>query len=213
MYRELYEYLLLHKQLTMPGIGTFSLERTPARIHFPDKLVYPPVYNIKLSENTVSPPGQFYQWLGGALHITDRDAVIRFNDFVFEMKKQIGEGDTIHWSGVGTVKKGLAGEIRFLPDEPAVREDPVTAEKLLREKAEHWVKVGETEKTSAEMEAMLALPEEKKSWWWVYALGVGLLAVIFTGWYLSENGLATGSVANSRKLVPVESTASYRSLP
>lgn len=213
MYLELYQYLLLHKQLPVPGIGTFSLDRTPARIDFPNKLMYPPVYAFNLQESPGIPAKSFFHWLGRALHVTDRDAVIRFNDFAFEMKKQIAEGDLINWNGVGTIIKGLAGEIKFIPAEPAFKEQPVPAAKVLREKAEHTVRVGEEEKTSVEMEEMLALPAEKRSWWWAYALVAGLLATLFIGWYLSENGIDTRATANTKKLVPVESASTYKALP
>ncbi len=213
MYPELYQYLLLNKQLPVPGIGTFSLERTPARIDFPNKLMYPPVYCFSLQEKGVSPSGNFFKWLGKALRVSDRDAIIRFNDFSFDLKKQIDEGDIISWNGVGTLKKGLAGEIKFIPAEPSMSEDPVPAAKVLREKADHTVRVGEDEKTVAEMEEMLAHPVVTRSWWWVYAMIVGLLAFIFTGWYLSENGVQTGSVANTKKLVPAETAATYKALP
>lgn len=213
MYPVLFEYLLLYKRLPVPGIGTFLLERAPARIDFPNKLMYPPVYSITLIENNGMPAGNFFQWLGRMLRISDREAVIRFNDFAFEMKKQIGEGDVINWNGVGTVKKGLAGEIRFIPGAVVITEDPVPAARVLREKAEHMVRVGEEEKTAAEMQEILAHQEQTKSWWWVWALAAGLLMVVFTGWYLSEHGVLTGSVANTQKLVPLEATPTYRTIP
>ncbi len=213
MYPELFQYLLLHKQLPMPGIGTFSLERTPARIDFPNKLMYPPVYHFSLRENTDSPSRNFFNWLGKALHISDRDAIIRFNDFSFDMKKQITEGDIINWKGVGTIRKGPVGEVKFIPAEPTIHEDPLPATRVLREKAEHSVRVGEDERTSAEMVEMLAPQEKKRSWWWATALVAGLLAFIFTGWYLSENGVETGAVANTKKLEPAEAAATYKALP
>lgn len=90
---------------------------------------------------------------------------------------------------------------------------PVPAEKVLRDKAEHIVRVGEQERSSAEMTRILSESEEKKSYWWVYALATGLLAVIFTGWYLSKNGTDIQSTANTVKLVPSIATESYKELP
>jgi hypothetical protein len=136
------------------------------------------------------------------------DAVIRFNDFVFEMKKQVDRGGTINWRGVGTIKKGLGGEIKFQPHEPVFTEQPVPAEKVLREKAEHTVRVGEEEKTSAEMEEMLAKPEENKPYWWAHALVIGLLAIVFIGWYFSEHGVDLSATANSKRLVPGDTPSS-----
>ncbi len=48
MYGELYQYLVLHKQLNIPGIGTFLVERKPADIDFVNKVVNPPAYTVAL---------------------------------------------------------------------------------------------------------------------------------------------------------------------
>jgi len=213
MYPELYEYLLLHNELSLPGIGTLSIQRSPARLDFPSKRVHPPVYQVALQDNSINPGAAFFAWLGKSLRVSDRDAVIRFNDFLFDIKRQIQNGDIIDWNGVGTVSKSPTGDIRFQPFIHEAAEDSLPAEKILREKAEHKVRVGEEEKTAAEMEELLTRPEVKRSWWWAYALIVGLAALVFIGWYLSEHGVETTSVANVSKLVTVEPADSYHSLP
>jgi hypothetical protein len=212
MYPELYQYLLQNKELPVPGIGTFLLERTSAVVDFPNKLANPPGYSFALKDCDNAPTRKFYCWLGSLLHVSDRDAVIRFNDFAFDMKNQLEAGDTIRWDGVGTIKKVLGGEIRLISQE-FTPERPVTAEKVLREKAYHTVRVGEDEKTSEEMVQLLSQEEERRSLWWVWALAAALLAILFIGWYLSQHGLNSSSTANEKKLVPVESSPSYRQLP
>ena len=204
MYAELYRYLLLNKKLPVPGIGTFLLERKPAETDFLNRQIKAPVYSISFSTAFDTGTKNFFNWLGNALAISDRDAVIRFNDFAFDIKKQISEGATIHWNGIGAISKGLAGEIKFTPAEVLVQEKPVTAEKVIREKAEHMVRVGEDHKTSVEMTEMLNKPEDSRSLWWVYALAIGILAIVFIGWYLSRHGVDISSTANNTKLVPME---------
>ncbi|MEO6613377.1 MAG: hypothetical protein ABIT05_08880 [Chitinophagaceae bacterium] len=213
MYQELYQFLLQHKQLPVPGIGTFLLERKPALIDFPNRKIDPPIYSVALTPVAGSPSSDFFAWLADTFHISGSDAVTRFNDFVFGLKKQVTDGDTIKWDGIGTLSKGLAGEIKFTPVLYTVLEKPVAAEKVIREKSAHMVRVGEDEKTSAEMTEMLNKPEEKKSYWWVPAVAVILLAVMFIGWYFSEHGVGVSSTANDRKLVPEQATATYRILP
>ncbi|MEI9912027.1 MAG: hypothetical protein WDO71_21700 [Bacteroidota bacterium] len=39
MYQELYAYLILHRQLNVPGIGTFLVERKPAETEFTHKQI------------------------------------------------------------------------------------------------------------------------------------------------------------------------------
>ena len=213
MYKELYQYLIQHKELPVPGVGTFLLERKTAVIDFPNKKINPPVYTIALQPTANSTAQNFFIWLGSILHISDHDAAIRFNDFALNLKAQVADGDIIIWDGVGTISKGLAGDVKFISGAELLLEKPVTAEKVIRENAGHMVRVGEEEKTSAEMTAMLNKPQEKKSYWWVYALAVALLAVMFTGWYFSEHGLDISATANAKKLIPGETGATYKQLP
>lgn len=208
MYPELYQYLLQHKKLALPGIGTLVVERKPAQIDFPNRQMLPPVYSLAMQPAAFIPSGRFFNWLGASLGISQMDAVVRFNDFVFEMKKQVEKGDTISWNGVGILKKGLGGEIKFHPHEFTITERPVPAVKVLREKAAHTVRVGEDEKTSAEMEEMLAKPEISKSWWWAWAFLLGLVAVIFIGWYFSEHGVDISSTTNNQQLAPADTPSS-----
>ncbi len=99
-----------------------------------------------------------------------------------------------------------------MPSSDLLFQSPVAAEKVIREKADHMVRVGEEEKTSAEMTEMLNQPEEKKSYWWVYAMIAGILSVIFIGWHLSEKGVDINATGNGTILVPSESSVTYRTL-
>ena len=213
MYAELYQYLILHKQLSIPGIGLFSLERKPAKGDFLNRQIHPPVYSVALQTRTDPPAMSFFRWLGAALGISDRDAVVRFNDFAFDLKKHITGGDRINWKGVGTLTRGPEDAIEFTPWIQVSPEKPVHAEKLIRENAEHMVRVGEEERTSAEMTEMLSKPAEKKSYWWVYALALCLVAIMFIGWYLSEQGVTISSAANTNRLTPAEAGTTYKILP
>jgi hypothetical protein len=213
MYETLYQYLIHHKRLAVPGVGTFLLERNSAEGDFVNKQIKSPFYSVSLQNTTISPPVNFFKWLAGAFHISDHDAIIRFNDFVFDLKRQIAGGDTINWNGVGTLSKGLNSEIKFVPSIIPAIEKPVAAEKVIREKAAHMVRVGEDQKTSAEMTDMLNQPEVKKNNWWIMALIVGLLALIFICWHVYQHGIDVFSAANNMKLVPMEAAASYEVLP
>ena len=214
MYKELYQYLIQYKQLAVPGIGTFLLERKPAEADFPGRIINPPVYTIALQPTVNSSSKNFFSWLASALNISDRDAVIRFNDFAFDLKQKISSGCVIKWSGIGTLSKGVAGEIRFASsDNATVFNEPVTAQKVIRKSAEHTVRVGEEEKTSTQMTELLNQPVEKKSYWWSYALVLGLLAMIFIFWYFSEYGLNVASTGNDKKLNAQKAAATYKILP
>lgn len=101
-----------------------------------------------------------------------------------------------------------------MPFSPVCTEAAIPAAKVIREKAAHSVRVGEDQRSSSEMEVLLAQTAEKKVYWWAWALAIGLVAVIFIGWYFSENGVDTTSTANTKPLVPEDTASpSYRLLP
>ena len=213
MYSELYLYLVLHKQLTVPGIGTFQLERRPADIDFANKVVNPPAYVVALHHGQVSPSIRLYGWLARVMNISERDAVIRFNDFVFDLKDQIQSGKKMQWEGLGTLSKGLAGEIRF---EPSAKEqlagEPVPAVKVLRENAQHTVRVGEDERTSSEMIEILNPVRAKKSYLRIAAIILAVLALLFIIWHFFNNGLQASSSANQQKLTPQKEISTHKPL-
>lgn len=206
MYRELYQYLILHKQLNLPGIGTFFVEKRSADFDIADKIVRSPAFTISLQAGNNIPSKNFFSWLGSRLAVNEREAVIRFNDFLFDVKKQLSSGHKLEWSGMGTLSRGLGGDIHF---ETYVKEHSpgtdVPANKVLRENAAHTVRVGEQQKSSAEMIEILHHTETgKRSWWWPAALVIMILAVIFIGYYFSTHGLNTSAAGNQQKLVPQE---------
>src|SRR5688572_18011657 len=183
MFKELYQYLVLNNHLSLAGIGTFQIERVPAQTDFPNKAIKAPTYSVIFSQSPGNNNRNLYQWLAGIFQVSEREAVVRLNDFLFQIKKQILAGDVIEWNGVGQLSKDLSGSIRLVP--AVVQFDfnkKVAAEKVIRENATHRVRVGEEEKTSVEMTEMLALPETRKTNWWAIPLAVGIITIIFIGW-------------------------------
>lgn len=214
MYEELYQYLLLHNKLPVPGIGTFLLEKFPARMEFSNKRINPPAYTISLTVETALPPSGFFKWLANSLQVGEREAVVSFNDFVFDMKKKVDNGDCINWNGVGAITRGLGGEVKFSSAVLSLSpETPVSAYKVIRENAEHLVRVGEEHKTSTEMAEMLSQSAVKKSYWWAFALAIALLAFVFIGWYFSVNGVNVSSTTNNQKVMLPGTTETYKILP
>jgi hypothetical protein len=212
MYGELYQYLILHRQLNLPGIGRLCIEKKPARFDVADKVINPPAFSIALQHDNSNPPKNFFNWLALKLGISDREAVIRFNNFLFDLKKQLSAGNKLEWEGVGTISKGLAGDIIL---DPSLNDHspgtPVPAVKVLRDNAQHIIRVGEDERTSAEMQEILHHTEEEggKSYWWVAALVLVILSIIFIGYYFSVNGMSTSAAANQKKLDPAEQTKTH----
>ncbi len=213
MYGELYQYLVLHKELALPGIGTFLLKRNPAAVDFINKKIDPPSYAFILEQGSYLPGKPFFAWLAHALNISNREAIVRFNDFAFDMKQQIHDGNLINWEGIGRLNKDDSGNIHLATLPGALNfEQPVVAEKVIRQHPKHLIRVGEEEKTTAEVRAILRL-RDRKSYWWLYVAILALLAIAFIGWHFYKEGLDIPSTANGQPFLPGESTVTYRLLP
>jgi hypothetical protein len=210
MYQDLYEYLVLNKKLNVPGIGTFLLERIPAGTDLTHRQVNPPGYTISLHHNNETPAKKFFYWLADKLNIHYHEAIVRFNGFAYDLKNQVSSGNKITWNNVGILSKGMAGEVRF---EPLLKEhhfdSPVSVSKIIRDKAVHNVRVGELDKTSAEMTEWLHPEEKEKSYWWVPALIAGIILIIFTGIYFSQQGVSVSSAGNQQVLSPEKASVTY----
>ena len=160
-----------------------------------------------------APSKRFFRWLSDAFQISERDAVIRFNDFAFDLKKQFAEKREINWNGVGKIYEDFEGSIKFTPSSKKISfgvAPPV--EKIVREDVHPILKIGEQEKTADEIIEIPGHPETKNSYWWAYALIIGLLVVIFTGWYISTYGLKTSSSANQQKIIPADTISTHKDL-
>lgn len=201
MYAELHEYLLLHHHLPLPGLGLFQVKRYPAVLDFPNRQIEGPGYAIEWQDDLNIASENLSNWLAVNSNITLHDARHRLEKFIFQLKTNIAAGDIIHWKGIGDIQK-QEGKVFQFTAEKMVREGIVPANKVIREKAEHMVKVGEEERTSEQMTALLS--EKKKirfAAWQITAAVLTVLLIGFLAWHLSRNDWDPNA-ANQQPLRP-----------
>jgi len=206
MFEPLYLFLIRYKQIELPEIGVVSVQTQSARTRFIDREVLPPGYSFTFSSGTQPSTNKLNSWISHALDISETEAISRFNNFIYEIKRQLQDGKEVVWKGVGKFSKGLMNEIEF---EPQKREfafqQPVIAEKVIRENAKHAVLVGEREKTASEYSEILEEREEvttSRTNWWIWPVALIVLSLIFIGWYFSENGVKASSSSNTERSTP-----------
>jgi hypothetical protein len=203
MQDSLYEFLLLNKKLSLPGIGTITLCKTSAQHDFPNKqfIAPTPFFNIDLRDD--KPSKRLFDWLSSSLNISEWEAIKFVNDFSFDLKKKLSESGEVRWEKVGVIHRNDNGELKLDPPNISLQsEPPIIAEKVIRVRAEHSVLVGEKEKSSVEMEEYLAGTPAKKNYSWLIAVILTVLAVMFIGWYFSEKGFSTSSAGNQSVIKP-----------
>lgn len=197
MYSIFYQYLLLHKQLCLPGIGTIQLQKTSSKFDFGDKCFTAPAYNFKMDNREQSPSKKLFEWISKVRSISDWEAIRMVNDFSFDLKNQLSATGEVSWKNVGRFLRDDKGNIILdsVLLEPE-SELPVIAEKVIREKAEHKILVGDNVKTAIEMEEIRHENIPKKDYGWIIAIIAIVLSIMIVGIYLSENGLALTSLGN-----------------
>jgi len=204
MYDTLYKYLIFNRQVSLPGVGTISLQRNAARHSIADKIFTAPEYSFVIDNSNDKPSKKLFDWLSLVLGVSEWDAVRMVNDFSFDLKNNISSGSAVKWDNVGVLRRNDTGSIVLDPFTFELdNEEPVTAEKVIREKVEHTMLVGERERTSSEMEVILLTETEKeksREWGWVIAIVLVVLSVMFIGLYFSERGLLPSSSGNQVKV-------------
>lgn len=189
MQRILLEYLILHKNISLPGIGKLSLEQQSASLNIAEKIINPPFYQIRFDRADDKPVKRLFTWISSVMQVTEWDAIRSVNDFAFEIRRSLSDSGESSWSGAGIFRRNERGEIIFesmmnIPEGMV----PVIGEKVIRKQVNHIVKVGEEERTSSQMEELLAAAEPRKDHGWQLAVILAIILIMFTGWYFSEKG-------------------------
>src|SRR6188474_518595 len=197
MHDTLYEFLIINKKLSLPGIGTISLRQNASKLDFTNKQLNSPSYYFVLDHENDTPSKKLFDWLSSSKSISEWDAIKSVNDFSFSLKNSISQVGQANWEGVGVLKRDKNGDLKLDPGTIALQtEQPVPAEKVIREKFEHTVLVGEREKSSVEMAEYFAGDTPKKNYAWIIAVVLTILAVMFIGWHFSQKGFNPSSAGN-----------------
>ena len=197
MQNTLYEFLLLNKKLSLPGIGTISLCKNSAQLDFMNKQFTAPGFYFTIESRNDKPSKKLFEWLASSRGISEWDAIRSVNDFSFALKNKLSETGEVNWENVGVIRRDNNGDLKLQSKEILLQSEvPVIAEKVFREKAEQTVLVGEQEKTAVEMEEYFAENTGKRNYTWLIAVVLIVLAFMFIGWYFSENGFSTTSAGN-----------------
>jgi hypothetical protein len=200
MYDDLYEYFVLRGQLILPGIGTFKMEKKPAESDFANRVIQPPSYQVVFQHSTATPSKSFFNWLSEKMSISYSEAIVGFNAFVYDLKSEILSGGKIVWPRMGHFTKGQGNEIIVDELKQGFQlETPVSAVKVIRDKAEHSIRVGEDQRTSSEMEEILHKNNSIARRWWIWPVIIGGICLTLLVIHFSLKGIQSG---NSSRISP-----------
>jgi hypothetical protein len=154
MQQLLYSYLIQNNSLTLPGIGTVYVRRKAAETDFINHRLLPPAVYFELDTGVQQVRNDLFNYIASHKNVDQAKAIQLLNEFSFNLTNDI-KRDAYHWKGIGILTDSSGGfkldaqkrEFSFL--------QPVEAQRVVHEHAEHYITVGDKEKTNVQMSEWL----------------------------------------------------------
>lgn len=171
-------YLLQNRSISIPGLGTIYVERTPAQTDFVNRQLLPPSYHFRFDRYFDAPGKDFFTFLAARKNVEDYEAIKLYNEWALQLRNSIGSEEFTPIDGVGALKRDHSGDIVFEPTGAQYSfSPPVHAERIIRSNAKHTMIVGDRELTNVEMTDYLQESASRKLSWWVYAAIIAAVAI------------------------------------
>lgn len=183
MYAVLYQYLGRYQHVDLPGIGTFSIDRKPATYQGGQNVYLPPAYRIQFKAEATVPEKQFYHFIAHNQQIEEVEAIRSFNDFVYNLKQELGLKRTIELPGIGIINKNAHGEMDFVADESLQAYYPVLPANTVIQTG------GQQSFDTKEISVSAKKPSFwQRNYWWILAVLLALIAIAAIGLYYTRYG-------------------------
>ena len=173
-------------------MGTIQLVQQPPQLNVADKIIQPPSYAAELKDDETVSEHQL-NFLSAALQQERESIHHSLNDLGLRLKEKV-QGEGFNWNGIGTIRS--SGGVVSVPVDGL---EPLPAERVLRQDAEHTVLVGDHEMTSTQIAGMRegeAAGKRKRSIWmiigWIVLI-ISILAIVFVLYQGKFRIGATGS--------------------
>jgi nucleoid DNA-binding protein len=180
MHQYVYKYFALHKNVALPGIGSFSVEMQNAKLDFISKTLHSPTTVIHYNHYDEGDE-KFYNFLSKETGLDESDAANRFKHFAIQLKEELERNNILELKGIGVLTNNALGYSFVASDTVQSFFPEVVAERVIRQNAEHTVKVGEYHKTSTQMHKELRRRVVKKDNWHINAAvlaAIGIIAIV-----------------------------------
>lgn len=114
----LYSYLLQHKSLAIPGLGTIVIERSPAYKDVNSQELFPPSFYFRFDKYFDAPGKDFFTFLAQQERLADFEAIRLYNEWAQDTGSRIRSSQTAQLGEIGQLFKDALGEISFKPARP-----------------------------------------------------------------------------------------------
>lgn len=186
MLTALYKYLVLNEIVAIPGVGNFTVSKTPATVNA--SVIHPPQQALSFQAGTALTDKKFYSFLAEEKGVSEVDAVRKFQDFAYQLRKEIQNNNNVELTGLGTFTKTATGDLAF---QSALLLDTFFPLIPLKEVVTPAILTNDV--VEEEAHGIEVYPEEEavsKDRWWIWALVLAILALATIGFYfMREDGI------------------------
>lgn len=182
MYPVIYKYLLQHKKVSIPGIGSFVMKHKPANVNTNENLLNAPETAIVYQAETALADKSFYNFVSNELHIEEIEAIKNFHEYTYQLKQDATKAEAIVLPGIGKLTKQADGSYDFLQETvlqeyyAAVPFTEISKEKLTGEASLNTLTLKNENFDDIDL-SQTEEETEKEDYWWIYAAILGLIGV------------------------------------
>ncbi len=116
MDQQLYKYLVLHRNLSIPQLGSFLIKDQPAHYENATGLLHAPQPLIYFSEGVTSMSEKlFFDFLSVEMGVDEVAAIKQFHDYAYRLRENLLTSRVAEVKGIGTLIKGNDDLIVFNP--------------------------------------------------------------------------------------------------
>jgi len=201
-------YLLQHKSINIPGVGSIYIQNKAAITDFVNKQLFPTSYSYRYDKYNETPDPGFYRYIAEKNGMTEEQANDWYQQIATDIRNRIHGFGYFEWEGVGVFKKDMNGDIIFEEQHkllPFLL--PVPAKRVIRKDSRHAILVGDKERTNVQMSEELLQegeinqePAPRRSSWWILALVLFVIALGILAFHFYQNGFRWGVTGNQQKI-------------
>jgi len=208
VFQPLSQYLLQFNRVTIPSVGTIQLVPQPARLDIVNHLIHPPYYEASFS--TADELSQHQLEYFAAWEFKDVESAHGFlKNFGEKLKNKI-QSQPLEWTNIGTFDYKNQ-QLVFYPAPPETDLlPPVKAERVIRDKAQHAVLVGDQVVMSDEAGERLYDTKRRRDYFNIIAWVMGVLALLFILYYLYQHQFQSTASGLRQKVEPKVETPTYK---
>lgn len=117
MQQHLYKFLILHRKLTIPQLGSFTIDHEPAHLDASSGLLFPPKPVIHFGK-TVQPMSDriFFNFLAEEMGVEEVTAIREFHNFSYAFRNDMQEHRQGLLPGLGRLTRGSDDGFFFTPE-------------------------------------------------------------------------------------------------